>query len=44
MVQVIYDALNFRAAKMLFPYRSGFDRKCVEVDFSKIVKTLKWNV
>ena len=43
MELVIFDALNFRAARMLFPYKDGWERKCVEVDFAKIAKTFKWN-
>ena len=44
MLLVIFDALQFRAARMLFPYKSGWDRKYVEVDFAKIAKTFKWDV
>jgi len=43
MELVIYDALNFRARKMLFPYWGSSSRRVVEVDFAKIAKTFKWN-
>lgn len=45
MELVIYDALNFRAAKMLFPYKDDYSyRSLVEVDFAKIAKTFKWRI
>lgn len=43
MLIVIYDALNFRATKMLFPYMSEKGRKLIEVDFGKISKTFEWD-
>ncbi len=41
---VIYDALQFRAQKMLFPYKVGWETKFVEVDFKNIAKTFKWDI
>lgn len=42
--EVIVPTLNFKGAKMLFPYHWNGERRFASIGLHKIIKAIKWDV